>query len=288
MNDKDWSTLLVLNKTKNITKAAEKLHISQPALSHRIQQLENEFSIKIMTRGKKGIILTTEGELIVDYAKSMTGYLRQLKDRLSEINSKITGELRIGVSSNYALYKLPLILKNFMEVYPDIQIIVKTGWSTDILKAFLDEEIHIGIIRGNYDWNGPKILINEDPICLISQHIINFNYLPNLPRIDYKTDPDLKLIIDNWWHDWFSTPPFIAMEVDRLVTCREMVLNGLGYGIVPRYILDDTEEELFIHELKTPDERAISRKLSMFYRSNELSLSVVKVFVEFIKKRRHH
>lgn len=288
MNDKDWSTLLVLNKTKNITKAAEKLHISQPALSHRIQQLENEFSITIMTRGKKGIVLTTEGELIVDYAKSMTGYLRQLKDSLSEINSKVTGELRIGVSSNYALYKLPLILKNFIEVYPDIQIIVKTGWSTDILKAFLDEEIHIGIIRGNYDWDGPKILINEDPMCLISQHFIDFNNLPSLPRIDYKTDPDLKLIIDNWWHDWFLKPPFIAMEVDRLVTCREMVLNGLGYGIVPRYILDNTEEELFIHDLKTPDERAISRKLSMFYRSNELSLSVVKVFVEFIKERRHH
>ncbi|WP_209124588.1 LysR family transcriptional regulator [Alkalihalobacillus sp. BA299] len=287
MNDKDWSILLTLNETSNITKAAEKLHISQPALSYRIQQIEEEFSIKIFTRGKKGLHLTKEGEYIVDYARSMTGYLRQLRDRLSEINNTVTGELRIGVSSNYALFKLPVILKDFMKLYPDVQIIVKTGWSNEILKSFLDEEIHIGIIRGNYDWNGPKVIIEEDPVCLISKDPINFSDLPNLPRIDYKTDPDLKFLIENWWKDWFSQPPLIIMEVDKLAACREMVLTGLGYGIIPRYMLNNNDNGLYIHDLKTPKNKAIFRKLSMFYRTNDLSLSVVKVFVDFIKERKH-
>lgn len=287
MDEKDWSILLTINRERTITKAAEKLHISQPALTYRLQQIENKFSTKIFIRGKKGIKLTTEGEYLVTYAKEMTINLRNLKDRLLDLSTNISGELRIGVSSNYAHYRLPLILKDFINKYPLIQINVKTGWSSDILNSFLAEEIHIGIIRGNYDWDGPKVLMEDDPMCIISKNNINFNNLPYLSRIDYKTDFDLKQLIERWWQSWFSESPLITMEVDKLETCKKMVVHGLGYGVIPRYILHNKDEEqsLYLQNLTTPDNQVIYRKLWMFYRSNELTLRVVKAFVDFIKDR---
>lgn len=285
MNEKDWFILSSIHKEKNITKAAENIHISQPALTYRLQQIENELAIKIFSRSKKGIKFTAEGEHLVNYANEMIIHLRKLKDRLLDMSDNVHGELRIGVSSNYAHYKLPAILKKFMSIYPNIQIKVKTGWSTNILKALLDEEVHVGIIRGDYDWDGPKVLINEDPMCLISKQTINLEELPKLPRISYKTDPNLKELIEKWWQSRFTQPPLETMEVDKLETCKEMVINGLGYGIIPRYLLQNEEQGLFIKNLRTSDGQPIFRKLWMFHRANELDLTVVKAFVEFIKQK---
>lgn len=284
MDEKDWVILQTIYQEKNITKAAEKLFISQPALTYRLQQIEDNLSIKIFSRSRRGIKFTAEGEHLVDYAHKMIVELRKLKDRLLDMSQSTKGELRIGVSSNFAHYKLPKLLDDFIRIHPAVQFKVYTGWSIEILKLLETEEIHIGIIRGEYKWQGPKALIDEDPMCLIYKKPINLHELPNLPRINYKTDPDLKQLIEKWWNSKFTEPPLITMEVDKLETCKEMVLNGLGYGIIPRYLLQKDEQHLFIQNLTTPDDQLILRKLWMFYRTNEMKLSVVKAFVDFIKQ----
>jgi DNA-binding transcriptional LysR family regulator len=282
MDDKDWYMLKTLYEEKNVTRSAERLLISQPALTYRLRQIEEDFSIKIFSRSKTGIKFTTEGEHLVDYANQMIVHQRKFRDRLLEIDNNAQVELRIGVSSNYAHYKLPDILEEFLQHYPDTQIKVNTGWSRDILDLFKNEEVHIGIIRGDYEWDGPKLLMNEDPMCLISKDPINMHELPNLPRISYKTDPNLEQLLDSWWREKYSQPPLINMEVDKLETCKEMVKKGLGYGIIPHYILKKEDHNLFVQNIKTKNNTFIYRKLWMFYRVDEMSLSVVKAFVSFI------
>lgn len=282
MDEKDWYILKMIYEEKNITRSAERLHTSQPALTYRLNQIQDEFSSKIFSRGKSGIRFTPEGELIVSYANNMIAQLSKLKDQLANMNEKIQGELRIGVSSNYAHYKLPSILEKFLSIYPDVQVKVNTGWSSKILKLFQNEELHIGIIRGDYQWDGPKLLLDEDPMCLISKDPIDINELPKHPRISYKTDQNLKFVLDKWWQSKFNEEPLISMEVDRLETCKEMVKTGLGYGIIPSFLLEN-ENNLFIQNITTPDHKFIYRKLWMFYHANEMNLSAVRAFVEFIR-----
>jgi DNA-binding transcriptional LysR family regulator len=286
MDDKDWDVLQAVYEERNVTRAAQKLHISQPALTYRLNQLGMKFNIQIFVRGKREVKFTTEGEYLALYAKKMGNELRKLKDQLQDLKEQVSGVLRLAVSSNFAQHELPDILKNFHELYPNVLFNVHTGWSIQVLERLNNEEDHIGIVRGNYEWNDSKLLMREDQHCIISRNQINLDDLPNLPRIRHQTDPDAKKFIEQWWQDHFTQPPYISMEVDKLETCKEMVLKGLGYSILPRYVFKekDLSNYLFIYPLTGMDGRAIPRKLWAFYRENDMQLSMVKTFVEFLKK----
>lgn len=286
MDEKDWTIIRTVYNVKNITKAAEKLHITQPALTYRLQQISEELSIKIFVRSKNGVKFTPEGELLVNYANKMTNHLRQLKDQILNLSTEVRGELRIGVYSNFAYYNLPSLLEKFLSLYPEVQIKVISGWSSKIHHLLQNEEIHIGIIRGDYEWNGSKLLLNEDPLCLISKSKLDLSELPKLPRIDYNTDPELEQTINTWWKYHYKQFPIITMEVDKAETCKEMVMKGLGYGIIPNYLLQSENSELFIHQLTDLNNQLILRNLWMLYHNNDLNLSVVAAFVDFMKQNR--
>lgn len=80
----------------------------------------------------------------------------------------------------------------------------------------------------------------------------------------------------------YSKPPLISIEVDKAETCKEMVINGLGYAILPSMILDDIDG-LYKSEIRTKNNEAILRKTWMFYHEESLKLSMVKAFVTFIE-----
>jgi DNA-binding transcriptional LysR family regulator len=285
MNEKDWDVLQAVYDEKSITRAAEKLFMSQPALTYRLKHLEELFDIQIFVRGRRMIKFTTEGEHLVQYGKKMGIEFRKLKSQLQELKQGISGELRLGVSSNFAGLELPDLLKRFHDLYPNVQFHVHTAWSIDIYERITNEEDHVGIIRGDYDWEDSKILMDEDEVCIVSREQISLEDLPNLPRIRHQSGPDTKKIADQWWQERFTQPPYISMEVGNLETCKKMVLKGLGYGIIPRYSLKEEDVTgIFIHPLTVADGNPILRKLWAYYREEDTKLSVVRAFVDFLKK----
>lgn len=284
MEDKDWIILETLHHEQNITRAAEKLFISQPALTYRIQQLEKEFGVKIVNRGRRGIQFTPQGEHLVKYAKDMRLQLRQTKEFLRNMDNKVTGILRLGVASNIATYILPSILKQFLEQYPDVEVRVMTDWSSNLVHSVYSQHVHIGMLRGDYDWPDEKHLMMEENICIVSKHEIHLQDLPSLPRINYKTEPSLQNTIDLWWKERYSLPPNIAMEVDKMETGKEMVLNGLGYAILPTIVLGG-QEDLYTINLTSKHGEPWKRKSWMIYRKESLNLTLIKEFVDFMKSR---
>ncbi|CAH8769188.1 LysR family transcriptional regulator [Paenibacillus dendritiformis] len=284
MEDKDWIILETLHHEQNITKAAEKLYISQPALTYRIQQLEKEFGVKIVNRGRRGIQFTPQGEHLVKYAKDMRLQLRQTKEFLRNMDNKVTGILRLGVASNIATYILPSILKQFLEQYPDVEVRVMTDWSSNLVHSVYSQHVHIGMLRGDYDWPDEKHLMMEENICIVSKHEIHLQDLPSLPRINYKTEPSLQNTIELWWKERYSLPPNIAMEVDKMETGKEMVLNGLGYAILPTIVLGG-QEDLYTINLTSKHGEPWKRKSWMIYRKESLNLTLIKEFVDFMKSR---
>jgi len=285
MDEKDWLFLQALHEEKNVTRAAQKLFISQPALTYRIKQMEEQLDIQIFIRGRRNIKFTSEGEHLALYAKRMVIELQKLKDKLQDSKHDVRGELRLGVSSNFADQMLPDLLKKFNDIYPQIKFNVHTAWSVDVFKRLCNEEDHIGIIRGNYDWESSKILMGVNEVCLVSKKHINLIDLPTLPRIRHQSGPDTTKITDQWWNENFSTPPYISMEVDNLETCKKMVMKGLGYGILPNYSLSEIEnpDEIFIYPL-TVEGQPVLRKLWAFYREDDTKLSAVKAFVDFLNQ----
>lgn len=282
MDDKDWIILKTIAEEKNMTKAADRLFISQPALTYRLRNLEKEFDARIVSRHPTGVILTPQGESLLAYAESMLLQFRKAKERIKNMENKVQGTLRLGTSSVFAHYELPQILKNFLERYPDVEISLKTGLSRRINRMLRKEDIAVAIIRGDYPWIGEKFLIREEPICLVSSQPIEFSELPSKPQISYLTDSSLEPVIQEWWSESFSRPPLITMEVDSMDTCRQMVLHGLGWAILPAIGLS-RQSAPFTRELFWRSGSPLLRRTWIMYTAASLELSAVRAFVDYIK-----
>lgn len=283
LDEKDWNAIQILFQEKNISRASERLYISQPALTYRLKNLENEFGTKLFFKIKGGIEFTSEGVHLVEYAEEMIKKLQKTKDYMLNIQQDVRGTLRLGVSSNFAQYKLPKILKSFSIQFPNVQFNINTGWSNDIINLLNSATVQLGILRGNYEWYGKKALLHTEKLCLISKKEIKLEALPELPFINYKTDSSLKTLINGWWHDRYSEPPFIMMETDRLDTCKEMVKNDLGIAIVPQICLQPSDN-LQIHELSYHDGEPVNRYTWLMYNQDSLQLSTVKNFINFLNE----
>ena len=283
MDEQDWVVLQMLYREKNITKAAQKLFISQPALTHRLQQLEKKFNVRIVSRGRRGVQFTPQGEYLAKCADDMLLSLQKIKGNVLNMEDKVEGILRLGVSNYFTDYKLPYLLKLFKEQYPNIEFKVTTDFSSHIVHLIYNQDVHVGFVKGEYGWKDQKRLLFEETLCIASKEKIDINYLPSLPRIDYRTDPLLKTSVDNWWYENFSQPSLVSIEVDKVDTCKKMVVNGLGYAILPSMILNDVED---IHKIviKTKDGLPIIRKTWMLFHEDSLELNIVKAFVNFVEQ----
>lgn len=283
MEERDWLILKVLYEKKNITKTAQSLYISQPSLTKRIQQIENEYNLSLISRGARGVQFTPQGEYLAQCADEMLVRHRQIKETLRNMDQEISGNLRLGVSNYITRHKLPKLLKLFCEQFPKVSYKVTTGWSREVFQLVYNQDVHISIVRGDYHWPECKQLLFEENICIASKEKIELRDLPFRTRIQYDTDAALKAMIDNWWTGTFSEPPLIGMEVDKADTCKEMVLNGLGYGILPTVLVEDRPD---LHRLllRSEDGEPLVRKTWMFYHRQALEIKVVKAFVEFVSE----
>jgi DNA-binding transcriptional LysR family regulator len=282
MEYRDWTILKVLFEQKNITKTAELLYISQPALTKRLQQIEKNFGVQIVHRGRRGVHFTPQGEYLVKCADEMLVKLRDIKDNLTNMDDKVVGTIRLGASYLITRTKLPRLLKLFKDKYPEVEFKVTTGWSEQVYQSLLNQDVQIGLLRGGYKWQDGKRILLHEPLLLASKNEIKIEDLPNLPRIDYDSDNKLKQMIDSWWSDHFSVSPHVSMTVDKSDTCKEMILNGLGYAIIPGYVLAEDTRDLFTMELSDKRGKPIVRDTWMFFHEESLKLKLVKAFVDFV------
>ncbi len=283
MNKKDWQILKVVHAEKNITKAAERLYISQPTLTYRLQQIEKELDIKIFHRGRRGVVFTEQGELLVKYAIDMLRERQKMEEILWNSGNEVRGTLRLSVSRTFAFYQLPQILKSFNEKFPKVEFNVNTGVNIEVLHSIYKQEAHLGIVRGEHSWPGEAVTLTQENIAILSSEKINLKDLPSMRRISYKTDPTLEMVIDNWWKDNFSTPPISNMNVDNVEIAKRMVFNGLGYCIAPSIVLEENDK---LHKIFLNDTTGspIIWNTRILYQEELLELDMVNEFVTFIQE----
>lgn len=282
MDEKDWVLLRILYEEQSVTKTAERLFTSQPSITYRLNKIEEIFGIELFTKRHKGITFTAEGEHLVSYAKRMLQELQDTKDNISNLSKGVQGHLRLGVSSNFAQYKLPKLLREFSIMYPNVQYSVQTGWSTDVMKLLDAGIVQVGILRGSHRWKGVEERLTREKLHIISKKPITIEQLPFLPFIKYKTDASLKTIIEDWMHTNLKQAPIIAMEVDRQETCKEMVKHGLGYSIAPEICLQESDH-LYTMELYNAKGKPLMRDTWLMYDQKSLGIKLVKAFIDFLK-----
>ncbi len=133
-------------KTKNISKAAKELYISQPAISKSIQKLEDNLGCELFRRSSRGVLLTEEGALLYTHVRAAFETLALGEDKLKNSLELGMGHLKIGVSSTLCRYLLLPYLKEFTKHYPHINISIACQSSNETLRLLEENKIDIGLI----------------------------------------------------------------------------------------------------------------------------------------------
>lgn len=281
MNTKDFILLQTLYKEKNITHTARRLFMSQPAVSERLKRLEEEFQCQLFIRQPRGIAFTPEGESLFQYYKDTHASYERMKQVLSDPTESRRGTLHIGCSNVFAKYHMPQILWDFKQLYPHIEIHMKTGYSSDRYRDLLNDTIQLCIMRGEQNWQEHKVQLMEENLCILSAYPIDLTVLPHEPFIRYSTDPMLQIQLHEWWHDNYRVAPLQTIEVDDMDTGLKLVEKGLGYTILSESCLRDYPE-LYNYPLCFSNTQPLRRSTWAYYRHNYEQFWPLKQFIEFL------
>lgn len=286
MHEKDWTCLSTIFDEKNLTRAAEILYISQPALTYRIRELEKELDIKIFIKGKGTVKFTTEGYLLVKYAKKMLVELNKLKGDLHKTDQPGNGILNITAGETFSHTELPDILSKFQQLYLNIKFNITSINPNNILDKLVNAESHVVLIRSKLDWNGPHLLLRKDPVCIISKEPIFLKDLPKYPRINFLLTLSTKRAVEEWWQEHFSVPPLIGMIVCKPEACHEMIRKNLGYAIGPLYPsqIISLQNGLQVMPLQRKDGTPFELNFYAYYREEVAQIKRVQTFIKFLKQ----
>ena len=270
----------------NMRKAADRLFLSQPALSQRLQSIEKEWETTLFIRSQKGLELTPAGEIIVDYAKEVLVKREETFEMISSMIDKVHGTLKVACASIVGQTWLPQVLKEYIQRYPEAQISLMTGYSSEIVKALNEREAHVGIVRGQTDWKGRKVHLFRDQLYLVDREITSIDQLKetNRPFIQFKSDSNYHREIQHWWHRHFSRKPGRQITVDQIETCKQLALNGIGYAILPAITLTGNEDVNKIPLLNSEEEFELTRDTWLIGYESSFELKQVAAFTEMVQK----
>ena len=222
----------------NITKASNNLFISQPALTKAIKQLEKELNTKLLIRSKKGIVTTSEGDMLYEYAKNIFHNLDQIVKTINE--PKEEAHIYIGTTTTNFLEPLLPILKEFKKKYPQVKIHI-TLEEINILEKYRKLDKLDILIKTDYECmdNIKKIKSFEVKDCFVASK----KSFPELENKNLSIDELLKypfVLLSNITHGRKNFDNYLksknlkltpTYEFNSYSLCRELIKNGFGIGI---------------------------------------------------------
>lgn len=233
-------------------KAAESLHMSQPAVSQQIRALEEEAGARLFDRaGADGhgsqIALTQAGNVLLVYAKKAAVIIAEAEHALAELNHEVAGDLRLGASTTVAQYLLPRILGDFLRHYPHVRLSMISGNTEQIAEAVAEQRVALGIIEGPPMRRDLKTLpMAPDELVLIvspahewsrRQAPIAASELATVPLLLRERGSGSRRVVERALKN--AGLPLrslkVAMELDSTEAIVSGVEAGLGVGFVSRW-----------------------------------------------------
>lgn len=282
----EFQLLSVLAQEMNMRKASERLFVSQPALSQRLQTIEKEWGTKLFIRSQKGLALTPAGEHVIQFVNEVLNKQERVRETVQSLHSGIAGTLKIAVATIVGQNWLPQVLKKYIMKYPQVKISLMTGWSSEMLKCLYDDQVHIGIIRGTPDWKGVKIHLFNDILYLVDKEINTPEQVreTDRPFIQFKSDSNYYQEIQDWWMRHFKTPPRRTVVVDQIETCKQMAFNGIGYAILPSITLRGYDKDIFKIPLLDDKNEPLKRDTWLLGYESAFQLKQVQAFTELVQE----
>ena len=262
MNISKYETLLKIVETGSLTKAAEALGCTQSAVSHTLNNLEEEFGFAVLTRSRAGAKLTDNGQRIMPAIRNMLNYEEQLWQTVSHIRGVQTGTVRIGAFTSVAVHWLPSVIKKFQQDYPNVDIKLLTGDYYDVEEWINAGLVDLGFVTLPNQLDCECITLMEDKLLAILPNDHKFASYPKFPLVECETEAFITLL-ETSNHDArraldaAGIKPNIKFSTKDDYAIIAMVEQGLGISIMPELLLKGRHDDLKIKELVPPSNRTI-------------------------------
>lgn len=279
----------VVSRNKSFSRAAQELYMTQPAVSQAIAKLEKELDTTLFYRTSRGVVLTNEGKLLEEYIHSALGMINVAEEKIVELKTLKTGELRIGVGDTISRYFLLPYLEEFHAKYPGIKLNILNGTTTEICNFIKSGQADVGICNLPIHDDNLHVIpckeIQDIFVCgekykRLTNKPISFEYLMRMPLIFLEKKSNSRMFVENFFNKRgiHVSPDFELGSYDLVV---EFTKINLGISCVIREFSKDYLDRGDLYEIKL-EEDIPKRSIGICYLKNIPLSRAAKRFVERI------
>ena len=276
----------------NITSAAEELHISQPAVSLQLKQLEQDYELKFYESNNHGVKLTGQGLAFLDAIRPLLTQIEQVETAFKgQSRQKRSHVLTIGSSHMLSVTVLPEILKTFKSSHPDVQLVLETADSRTIEGWIRDAKVEIALIskpsflqncvyRDYQEQKQETVAFVPDDSSIV-QTSMTLQELTQHPLVVRGGS----LCVENLMKRGFK--PRLALQCHTPETVKTAVSRGMGVGLIFRNWIESDADKGVFRMIDVPDLRNITFKSSIIYGVQKPLALCAKDFIKTCMKLRY-
>lgn len=284
---KRFEYVMIINECGSISKAANKLSISQPTLSKYLSNLEQELECELFDRTKTPLELTCAGEAFLQTGQKMLDLDSQLGTRLETLKNNDSLEITLGMSVSRSKYLMPLILSQYSKTNPKNRVLIKEGTTSQISESLtqgkldmaislLDEKTrqfeNVVLFEERVLLAVPKSLVHKVQTALENNSEVDLRKLRDVPFISVQEGQYLRNALDLLLGEQV-VPEYECQYIESALALSKM---GIGVTLVPSYICDydysDADGNMEFYELFCQNDskiqQTLNRKVCMFYRKD--------------------
>ena len=228
-------------ETGSFSAAADRLGLTQPAISLQVRQLERRLAVRLIERVGKRARATPAGMELLRHAQHIETAVDNAIDALADHASGVTGRVRLGTGATACLHFLPAVLRALREEFPALGIVVSTGNTEDHVRKVEENSIDLALVTlpaAGRSLSVTPVLddefvaIGRSDLALLKARVTPGD-LGALPLVLFEPAANTRKLVDRWFAAE-GLKPQPVMELGSVEAMKEMVAAGLGYGIVPR------------------------------------------------------
>ncbi|MCP8898864.1 LysR family transcriptional regulator [Gilvimarinus xylanilyticus] len=290
MDSQQLLTFIAVAESGSFSAASARLHLTQPAISKRIAALEQNVGEQLFDRVGKQIQLSQAGKVLLPHARTIAQNLQAAERALADLTGTVGGTLSIATSHHIGLHRLPPVLSDFSREHPDVVLDLHFLDSEKAMQAVLQGEFDLGVITL------PDTLPRQIDSAPIWHDDLCFAVAENHPlagrRVQLASLTEFQAILPDsstyttqrvqQLFDRSRLPLKIHMVTNHLDTIKMMVSIGLGWGVLPRQMLDPDLREVFTQV------KPMHRELgAVTHRDRSLS-NAGRIFLQLLKSHSQH
>lgn len=289
-----YKVFYTVAKCGSLTKAAEELYISQPAVSQSIKQLETQLGTPLFNRTHRGMELSAQGgKLIFDDVERALGLFNQAAARLAELKTSATGTIRIGASDTIFEYFLADKLADYHERFPAVKIELMADLTPDTIAKLKDKRCDVAFVNlptaidPALDLHGNCMRLNDifvtgEKFMELSAKPVSFATLQKYPLILMEQGTVARKTLDSFCKSLgIELQP--SIEVGSWDLMKRLVLRGMGIGVIPREYATRRLNEGSLFEIQT-DPVLPARSVGMLLPKNEPVSYALHCFLDYFRK----